>query len=267
MSDIAELFSQTASVELTGTWTAARTPSGRLDLLIGGKIYGNQRYINDVLLTPQTFAALELGATRTWTLGQSGLFTASTKGSLGTSAFDATLDPKDANGTTPRAQFKKVEANTNLQWAPLPGVILTSAVTGQWTNAPLYSPDQLTIGTLSAVRGFNEQPFSFDRGAHTKNELSFKLPVDTWFADVAWRDKTWFVNRLKGLESYVFLDAGLGFDLANDKKDVVVGTGFGLRYRDSRWTVDWSYAQGIYRDNPALPLGSITYLNASLKTF
>jgi hemolysin activation/secretion protein len=267
LSDIAELFSQTASVEVTGTWTALRTPAGRLDLLIGGKVYGNQRYINDILLTPQTFAALELGATRTIVLGQSGLLTLGTKGSLGTEAFDATLDPKTVGKTTPRAQFKKVEGNSNLQWAPLPGITLTSAVTGQWTNAPLYSPDQLTIGTLSAVRGFNAQPFSFDSGAHTKNELAFKLPIDDWFKTVDWRDKTWFLNRLKGLESYVFFDAGLGFDLANDKKDIVAGTGFGLRYKDSRWTVDWSYAQGVYRDNPNLPLSSIMYLNASLKTF
>lgn len=267
LSDIAELFSQTASMELTGTWTAWRTPAGRLDLMIGGKLYGNKRYINDILLTPQTFAAIELGATRTITLGQAGMLTLGTKGSLGTEAFEATLDPKSAGKTTPRAQFKKIEANSNLQWALLPGIVLTSAINGQWTNAPLYSPDQLTIGTLSAVRGFKDQPFSVDRGAHTKNELSFRLPVDDWFRSVDWRNKTWFANRLKGLEGYAFFDAGIGFDLANDRMDNMAGAGFGLRYKDSRWTLDWSFAQGVYRENATRPLGHEIYLNASLKTF
>lgn len=265
----AELFSQTASIGVAGTYTAVRTPDGRLDVSIGQKVYGNRRMINDVELTPQVFSALELGASYMLPLGSSGMWTVGTKGSVGGTGFGATRDPEDANATTPRAQFRKLEGSSNLQWAVLPGVLLTSAIQAQWTTTPLYSPDQLTIGALSTVRGFKDAPFTVDRGAHARNELAVRLPVDWMSTVLGTSEWTWANNRVKGLEGYAFLDAGYGQQLANDKRDALVGAGVGIRYRDSRFTADLSMGQGVYRLNPLpnQPLERDIYLNVSTKLF
>lgn len=267
LAPAAELFLQNASASVSGTATVERTPQNRTDVTVGIKASGNNRYINSVLLTPQKFVAAEFGVTRSYTLGQSGMLTMGGKGSYGLDAWGATADPVDANDTTPRSQYRKVEGTIGLQWSVIDGIGFSSNLVAQWTNTPLYSVEQLMVGSTSTVRGFKDAPLSGDQGGHTRNELSFRLPVDIMLRSAGLSDYVWLENRLKGLEGFAFADGGYGADLANNHEDLIIGTGLGMRYRDDRITSELTYGYGLYRMNPVLPAGHEIYLNVSMKAF
>jgi hemolysin activation/secretion protein len=263
----AELFAQNASATLAGVATVQRTPAERLDLSLGVRLSGNDRTINDVALTPQRFFAIQAGLTKSWTLGKTGMLTVGVTGSKGLDAWIATQDPTDAGATTPRAQFKKVEGSLNLNWAPVEGITVSSALSTQWSNTPLYSVEQLTLGSLSTIRGFKDAPFSVDRGGHWRNDIAARLPVDAMIKTFSWNVDPWIANRFRALEGYVFVDAGYGEDVANRRNDLLIGTGVGLRYRDSRITADWSVARGVYENAKSAPDSTEMYLNIGVKTF
>ncbi|HEJ6403202.1 TPA: ShlB/FhaC/HecB family hemolysin secretion/activation protein [Pseudomonas aeruginosa] len=54
-----------------------------------------------------------------------------------------------------------------------------SLANGQWSEDVLYSPQRISIGGLSSVRGFKEQSLSGDSGGYWRNQLRWTRPV-TW---------------------------------------------------------------------------------------
>src|SRR5690606_14432769 len=52
-----------------------------------------------------------------------------------------------------------------------------SLVNGQHSEDVLYSPQRISIGGLSSVRGFKEQSLSGDTGAYWRNQLRWRRPV------------------------------------------------------------------------------------------
>ena len=267
LGSVAELYTQTETLGSAVTWTALRTPVGRLDLSTGLRVYGTKRYINDVMLTPQAFSALDFGLTRTFVLGQNGMLTLGGKSSFGTKLFHATVDDPAPLPSTPRAQFRKLEGTVGLQLAVLDAAVLASNLTAQFANTPLYSPDQFTIGGLTSVRGFKAAPVMGDRGAHMRNELVFKLPVDALLGKRDPKASNWLPNRFKALEGYAFIDGGYAYDVANQKATLLAGSGVGLRIKDQRLTVDLSLARGVYQQGPTTPLATEIYLNMGWKVF
>jgi hemolysin activation/secretion protein len=267
LSDIAELFTQSVTIGSTANFTAYRGTDGKLDFSAGIRGYTNDRTINDVRLTPQLLSALDFGVTRTVTLGKNGLLTLGTKGSFGIRAFGSVPDQSSADHTVPRSHFKKLAANVGLQWNILDGLVLSSALTGQYTKLPLYSPDQFTIGGLTSVRGFNAFPVVGDRGAHWRNELIAKLPADSIMDAINWKSAMWLANRLKAMETYAFLDAGYVSDIASSRVTKLAGTGVGFRIKDSRLTVDWSVARGIHQRGPTTPVATEVFVNVGWKVF
>ncbi len=267
LSDIAELFTQSVTIGSTANYTAYRGTDGKLDFSAGIRGYTNDRTINDVRLTPQLLSALDFGVARTFTLGKSGVLTLGTKGSFGIHAFGSVPDQSSADHTVPRSHFKKLAANVGLQWNVIDGLVFSSALTGQYTKLPLYSPDQFTIGGLTSVRGFNAFPVVGDRGAHWRNELIAKLPADAIMDALNWKSATWLANRFKAMEAYTFLDAGYVSDIASSRVTKLAGTGVGFRIKDSRLTVDWSVARGVHQREPTTPVATEVFINMGWKVF
>jgi hemolysin activation/secretion protein len=267
LSPFAELFSQTTTLGTSLTFTALRTPAGKLDVTGGLRTYTNNRFINDVELTPQLFTAIDLGVSRTFTLGKSGMLILGLKGSAGLFAFHATHDPEVQIQTTPRAQFRKVEGTLGLQWAATDTIVVTSNLTSQFSDTALYSPDQFTIGGLTSVRGFKAAPVLGDRGAHWRNEIGTKLPVDAMLRAAELNQAAWLAARLKAIEGYGFIDAGYVYDIANAKETRLVGAGVGVRIKDHRLTVDLSVARGLEQRGASAPLATEVYINAGWKLF
>jgi len=262
-----ELFSRSLTWNFDIAATLLRRRTRRLDISGGVKVYDNVRDVNDVRLTPQKVTTLYLGGSHRWMIGRSAAITLGLRGYVGLNALGAQQDPSEPGETAPRAQYRKGEVSVNAQWAMLPGVMLTSALTAQWSTTPLYSDNQLTLGSTSSIRGFKEEPINVDRGGHWRNELSVKPPVNWFFEQSGLAQHRWTANRLKAFTAYGFVDAGYGQDLANTQDDVLIGVGGGLRYQDTRITADLSYAQGVFREQGNKPDDAEIYLNVAIKVF
>ncbi len=266
LGSVAELFTQTTTIGSTIGTTVQRTPSGRLDVSAGLRTYHNTRYINDVQLTPQVLTAAELGFSRSFILGSNGMFSLGARAGLGTRWFGASDDGPDPFPTQPRAQFAKIDGTASLQYGVVDGVTLTSALTWQYANVPLYSPDQFTVGGLTSVRGFNASPVLGDRGAHLRTEIGLRPPVETLFSSLGWTSN-WLASRAKAIEGYAFADGGYVYDVANARETMLAGAGVGVRIRDHRLTLDVSVARGLFKDDPSGELATEVYLTAGWKVF
>lgn len=53
----------------------------------------------------------------------------------------------------------------------------SSLLTGQRSEDPLYSPQRLSLGGLSSVRGYKDQSLTGDSGAYWRNDLRWSRPV------------------------------------------------------------------------------------------
>ena len=85
---------------------------------------------------------------------------------------------------SPEARYNKYSLTASyLQSFQLLGESFSvdSLVNGQHSEDVLYSPQRISVGGLSSVRGFKEQSLSGDTGAYWRNQLRWRRPV-TWAA-------------------------------------------------------------------------------------
>jgi len=97
----------------------------------------------------------------------------------GIGAFDAQADRQLQQGD-PDARYRKYSLTLSyLQPFSLWGEHLSfsSLATGQRSEDPLYSPQRLSLGGLSSVRGYQEQSLSGDSGGYWRNDLRWSRPV------------------------------------------------------------------------------------------
>lgn len=116
----------------------------------------------------------------------------------GIGAFGAQGDQTSGPGQ-PTALYRKYTATLSyLQSFQLLGenFSFSSLATGQHSEDVLYSPQRLSLGGLSSVRGFKDQSLSGDTGGYWRNDLR-------WTRAVTW-------NWLQPLFSQY--GAGLGYD-------------------------------------------------------
>ncbi|WP_337056971.1 ShlB/FhaC/HecB family hemolysin secretion/activation protein [Pseudomonas sp. USHLN015] len=101
----------------------------------------------------------------------------------GIGAFDAQHDRTPFH-YSPEARYNKYSLTASyLQSFQLLGESFSvdSLVNGQHSEDVLYSPQRISVGGLSSVRGFKEQSLSGDTGAYWRNQLRWRRPV-TWAA-------------------------------------------------------------------------------------
>lgn len=97
----------------------------------------------------------------------------------GTGAFDAQGDGRPGPGE-PDARYRKYTGTISyLQPFELWGEKLnfTSLATGQRSEDTLYSPQRMSLGGSSSVRGYKDQFLSGDSGGYWRNELRLSRPV------------------------------------------------------------------------------------------
>jgi len=98
----------------------------------------------------------------------------------GLTSFGAQRDG-DRSAAEPSAQYRKNTLALSY-WQPFSlfdqSLSFTSFAYGQWSHDVLYSPQRLTIGGESTVRGFKEQSLSGDSGGYWRNEIGWRHPFD-----------------------------------------------------------------------------------------
>ncbi|MFJ4346688.1 ShlB/FhaC/HecB family hemolysin secretion/activation protein [Pseudomonas sp. NPDC089401] len=99
----------------------------------------------------------------------------------GIGAFDAQANGDPAPGE-PVARYRKYSATLSyVQGFELFGERLSfsSLATGQRSEDVLFSPQRISLGGLSSVRGLKDQSLSGDSGGYWRNDLRWTRPV-TW---------------------------------------------------------------------------------------
>jgi hemolysin activation/secretion protein len=143
----------------------------------------NRNFINDIFLPVSSRVLTIVALEANWSaiLGRNS-FKAGiglTRGINGLGALDDSKTPITAN--TPRAQFDKLTAHAAFV-APLQvgKVRITSSteLDAQHGLDPLYSSEQIVIGSPYTVRGFFESSLTGDRGFYLQQEFSSLLPVN-----------------------------------------------------------------------------------------
>ncbi len=226
----------------------------------------SDRHINDVALNEQTFSILRIGGSRTH-LFETWQFYYGAGVNRGLTLFDAIRDPAQATRDMPRAQFWKADASTGIMKGFKDVGTFRLDLSGQWTDHPLYSDDQLTLGSSTSIRGFTNYAAKVDRGAVIRSEFSFVLPAEKILGDN--KDNLVLAHEfLTSAQPYIFADYGFGRQLA-DKHDVArAGLGGGLRYNHGRLIFDISYARAIYEKGTRnYGKSSELYFTASMKLF
>lgn len=142
----------------------------------------------------------------------------------GLDLFDAVEDGPVRNNDTPRAQFEKlgwtVSANTPINLLGVNGKYKMN-VSGQYAVDPLFGSEQMSLGDLNTVRGFQNSPVSGDSGTYIKNDF-------TWYS-------TKKEGIMKGLNVTFGLDAGLvqakngNISNSGEATATLVGAALGVR--------------------------------------
>jgi len=97
----------------------------------------------------------------------------------GIGAFDAQRD-RDQGPGLPTARYRKYTATaTYLQpfkwWGE--SFSFTSLMTGQRSEDVLFSPQRISLGGQSSIRGYKDQSLSGDSGGYWRNDLRWSRPV------------------------------------------------------------------------------------------
>jgi hemolysin activation/secretion protein len=261
-----EMFSK--DVNLTTTLGYLLYRSRDWQLTIDQSLYwrNGERFLNGVSLTPQTIPHARTGITETRTFD--GLQVSYGAGvDLGLPVLGATEDPADITPTTPRAQFFKIDGQASAAKSFESIGLLRLDLNWQWTEHPLYSDDQLVLGSVSSVRGFANTAVRADRGVTLRTEFAPALPISALIGD---RKDDWvFAHEvLQGLQPYLFADYGVGYDIANRETLERAGVGAGLRYRHGRVNLDASIGEPVYRTGGVKPkkwFAPEAYLTLSIK--
>jgi hemolysin activation/secretion protein len=160
----------------------------------------NERFLNGAPLTPQTIAHARTGITETWTFETLQL-SYGIGIDHGFPILGALEDSASITPSTPRAEFFKLDAKASLSKAFTDIGILRVDVNGQWTNHPLYSDDQLVLGSISTVRGFTNGAVRTDRVAVVRTELAPSFSLATLIGDK--KDDWAFAHEfLQGLQPF-----------------------------------------------------------------
>jgi hemolysin activation/secretion protein len=205
----------------------------------------NERFINGAGLTPEivSFGRVGLSETRSFETMQlsygAGLV-------HGLPIFGAIDDPPDMERSAPRAQFWKVDGNVSLVKALAGFGTARLDLNAQWSAHPLYSDEQLVLGSVATVRGFTNNAARADKGVVLRSEFSPAGPVDRILGS---RKDEWLflADSLAALQPYVFGDYGIGHDIANREDVQRAGIGAGMRFSHGRVTLDASIAEPVFR--------------------
>jgi len=179
LSSGAEAKSSGSSLVVTGglEHLVYRGQSDKLTVSASLSSNQNKNYLEDSLITVSSYnlSVLDLGvAYSTRLLG--GSLSAGVGYVKGLDIFSAKKDLSTANPTAARAQFNKFRYNLNY-FRPLnilgDDFQISSSLTGQYSKDVLYGAEQISIGGLYTVRGYEGVSITGDTGLYVRNALTW----------------------------------------------------------------------------------------------
>lgn len=149
------------------------------------------------------------------------------------------FDNATAPAGSPKGQFGKVTASLGYTRAEELGpgsVSVSSLLSGQWSNDPLFASEQMALGGFYSVRGTRDALLAGSTAFSVRNELSYLLPQ---------ADTTDLAAAFGRIEPYVALDLGRSLANVDDGSlgGVMTGGTVGIRNRGGRIGFELSYAR------------------------
>jgi hemolysin activation/secretion protein len=201
----------------------------------------SDRFINNVQLVPQNLTTLSFGV-KHLRLGETARNSYDMTFTFGTKLFGADIDESGIGSDIPRAQFSKVSAGWQRQAALGQAGTLVTDLRMQWSPDTLYSTEQLSLGSLSTVRGYEASVANGDMGVYLRNDLY--LTSDIWgFLP----DET-AARVAQKTQSHVFFDMGATYDYASEKTKTAAGFGLGISYAHRRFNVSGTVGFPVVED-------------------
>lgn len=216
----------------------------------------NRNYINGIYLPVSSRVLTVLEFDANWSIlvgrGSLKLGMGAVKGLKALGALDDAIAQTGPGG--PRAQFTKLTAHAYYSIALPAGrtsVVFSSEVEAQYAFDPLYSSEQMVIGSPFTVRGFLVGSLVADRGAFLQNDLTALLPVQ--------------IGPLRGLiRPHLGLDGGfVGSASPGGPSGTIAGVSGGVGVSAGPVNLDFTASRAIAR-GPLPDEGTLAFVRASL---
>ena len=241
LGEVADLYGQSKFYKFTLARMLYRNARHKLEAEASLSLKASNRWVDEVNLTPQKMTVGRFKLSHTWRLDKS-ILVSDVAWAKGMNIFKATQDEDDPTNTPddarPHAQFDKFEFGLT-HYRSLPkNLQLRQSLRGQASFEPLYGSEQLTMGDVSTVRGYERSEAIGDAGFYLRNELA-------WSVKNGLRDPVLDLIARK-LEPYFFIDGGIVHNIASQKTPYLTGMGVGVRV-DAGWgKVDLSVARPLW---------------------
>lgn len=167
----------------------------------------------------------------------------------------------------PHTQFWKVDGKAELKQDIRKIGALNFEFKGQWSPVPLFSDDQLSLGSIWNIRGFINTVAKVDRGALLRTEFLPNLPVERLISAIGTPQELSFINdMLRATQPYIFYDTGYGRNIALRTNITRSSFGGGIRTDYGRTKMDLSLAHRLVeRGTIRIPREPEVYFTISTK--
>ena len=229
LSSFSEVFGATETVGLSVDYLIARDQLTTTTLSFGAAVRRADRYINATQLTPQNLTTVDFGV-RHLRLSEAARNSYDATLTFGLRALGADR-PSDTEGA-PDPQFAKISLGWQRQGALGTAGTLVQDLRLQWSPDILYGAEQMSLGSFSTVRGYENSVAVGDSGAVLRTDL---------YLDPAWWTAPFTDEAAAQLASstqvHVFLDSGVVWDAARHTKEGAAGLGVGVIWSQGLFNV------------------------------
>jgi hemolysin activation/secretion protein len=220
LSSFSEVFGTTETAGLTVDYLIARDQLTTTTLSFGASTRRADRFINFTQLTPQNLTTVDFGV-RHLRLSEAARNSYDATLTFGLRALGADR-PSDVDGA-PDPQFAKISLGWQRQGALGTVGTLVQDLRVQYSPDMLYGAEQMSLGSFSTVRGYENSVAVGDSGAVLRTDLY--LDPAWWTAPFS--DET--AAKLAGsTQMHVFFDTGIVWDEARHTREGAAGVGVGV---------------------------------------
>lgn len=229
----------------------SRGQTSKLTLNAGLTHKDSKNYIEGSLLGTSSpkLTDVQIGLTSVFTAG-AGSWTLDASAARGIKAFGVVALPQAGTGTVPTPFGTRYNAAVSyFRPLPLQGTDATWSSSLQMQTSPhfLYGSEQMSIGGLFTVRGFDGTSLSAERGLYWRNDLAFSLPAQD--GPVA--------RKLGRLQAYLAVDVGRIFGRQGQTTGSLAGVVLGLRAAGGPIGFDLGLGRPVYVSDSVEARGSI----------
>lgn len=201
----------------------SRGQTSKLTFNAGVTHKDSKNYIEGSLLTTSSpkLTDVQIGLTSVFTAG-AGSWTLDASAARGIKAFGVVALPEAGTGTVPTPFGTRYNAAVSyFRPLALQGSDATWTSSLQMQTSPhfLYGSEQMSVGGLFTVRGFDGTSLSAERGLYWRNDVAFTLPAQD--GPIA--------RQLGRLQTYVAVDVGRIFGRQGQTTGSLAGMVVGLR--------------------------------------